>query len=209
MGDYIDKPTNDTLAVVSTQFLPTIAWLSLAEKTENISIEAYEYFEKQTYRNRATLLSSQGLINIIVPINKQEKKTFVKDTTISYKENWDIQAWRTIFSCYGKSPYFIYYADKLKGIILSKQKYLLELNFMLLEFIKTSMKLSFNYYLTSRYIENKPKIYKDLSSPKQRENFCRDLGKYSQCFDEKFSFERNLCSLDLLMNLGPQSSSYL
>ena len=60
--------------------------------------------------------------------------------------------WRTIFSCYGKSPYFMYYADKIEQILMEKHKYLMDLNLEVFLFLKKSMNLSCELHITSQYI---------------------------------------------------------
>lgn len=208
--DIYQLNINDNLPVVHLQFFPSVAQLVLFEELGEVSIDIYENFPKQTFRNRAVLLSSQGLMNIIVPVkSKGKEKQVIKDVEISYSEKWNVEMWRTIFSCYGKSPYFMYYADKIEQILMEKHKYLMDLNLEVFLFLKKSMNLSCELHITSQYIQRQENNFRDMFLPKNRIENGKDLPAYYQCFDEKFSFQTNLSALDLLFNLGNQSLAYI
>jgi len=202
--------TNNDLPIVHLEFFPCIKEIILFEKLKNVSVDIFENFPKQTFRNRATVLSSQGLLNIIVPTkNNGAKKILMKDVEISYSEKWNIEAWRTIFSCYGKSPFFIYYADKVKEILFKKYKYLIDLNLETFLFVQQAMNLQSQLNITSHYIDRKENNYRDMLLPKNRITDGINLNPYYQCFDAKFKFQTNLSSLDLLFNLGNESNDYI
>lgn len=98
-------------------------------KYDTINIEICENFPKQTFRNRTYILSSNGLLGINVPIVKEKTiKQKFSDTRISYTENWNVKAWRTITSAYGKSIYFEYFEDEIKQFFTSEHEKLIDLN---------------------------------------------------------------------------------
>lgn len=210
MKDFNNLKTDDNLTISHLQFFPCVKQLAMFEKKGKVSIDVFENFPKQTFRNRATVLSSQGLLNIIVPVKKKSKeKILTRDIEISYSEKWNTEAWRTIFSCYGKSPFFIYYADKIKEILFQQHTYLMDLNFHIFEFLKQSMHLQCELFLTSHYIERQQDNYREAFLPKDRIKDGENLASYYQCFDDKFDFQTNLSALDLLFNLGNESGEYL
>lgn len=210
MNDFDKLKINNNLPVAHLQFFPCVAELILFEQLEAISIDVFENFPKQTFRNRATILSSQGILNIIVPVKSNNKeKVLTKDIEISYSEKWNIEAWRTIFSCYGKSPFFIYYADKVKTLLLEQYKYLMDLNLKVFYFLKQALQLKCDIFFTSQYIDRTIDNYRNMFMPKNREEDGKNIKPYYQCFEEKFMFQTNLSSLDLLFNLGNQAGEYL
>ncbi|MBR1625775.1 MAG: WbqC family protein, partial [Bacteroidales bacterium] len=174
------------------------------------------------FRNRAVVLSSQGLLNIIVPTKKtNDRKVITRDIEISYSQRWNTEAWRTIFSCYGKSPFFIYYADKVKEILFKQHKYLIDLNLEIFNFLQQTIRLTCCLTVTSQYSTDKTDNYRDIFLPKNRCKDGKDLMPYYQCFsptspsqkdsktDTNNGFYTNLSSLDLLFNLGNESSDYI
>ena len=210
MSNIMNLNTNNNIAVSHLEFFPCVKQLVMFEKKKQIAIDVFENFPKQTLRNRAVVLSSQGLLNIIVPVkNKSKEKILTRDIEISYSERWPVEAWRTIFSCYGKSPFFIYYADKIEQILCKQYTYLMDLNLEVFYFLNQAMHLQCELSVTSQYIERKENNYRDMFLPKNREAEGRDLKPYYQCFSEKYGFQTNLSALDLLFNLGNEAGEYL
>ena len=210
MNDIMKLNINNDIAVSHLEFFPCVRQLVMFEKEKQIAIDVFENFPKQTLRNRTVVLSSQGLLNIIVPVkNKSKEKILTRDIEISYSERWNVEAWRTIFSCYGKSPFFIYYADKIEQILYKQYTYLMDLNLEVFNFLKQAMHLQCELSVTLQYIERKENNYRDMFLPKNREAEGRDLKPYYQCFSEKYGFQTNLSALDLLFNLGNEAGEYL
>ena len=128
MINWAQLPSDDSFPLFHLEFFPCVEYLVKISQYKKITINIDESFPKQTYRNRCVILSSNGIQNIIVPIKRDKtKKLQTKEVEISYSENWGIRAWRTIFSCYGQSPFFEYYAPQIERILTTKHKYLIEL----------------------------------------------------------------------------------
>ena len=79
-------------------------WISQKEKT----IDIYENYQKQTYRNRCYILSPNGVQKLIVPIEHNGARV-MKDLRVSYAENWQKEHFKSLESAYRRSPYFEYY----------------------------------------------------------------------------------------------------
>lgn len=203
MHNFYNLEVNNDEAITHLPFFPSIAWLSFAEKQKEISIDIYETFPKQTFRNRILLMSSNGLQAITVPVQRDKhEKILTKDAKISYKENWNIRLWRAIYSNYGNSPYFEYYSDEIKNILLKEFEYLLDLNVEVFMFLKKCFSLSCNLNLTDKFVGSKENNYLNSFSIKTRKSDGVGFPPYIQCFYEKIPFEENLSSLDLLLCLG-------
>jgi hypothetical protein len=66
--------------LVSTAYFGPIPYYSAFVKTEQVYIEQFENFIKQTYRNRCVILGGNGPIQLIVPVVKgRGPKTLIKD----------------------------------------------------------------------------------------------------------------------------------
>jgi len=203
MSYSISGDTKQT--IMHTEFFPSVAWLSFAEKQRNITIEVYEKFPKQTYRNRVLLMSAGGLQSISVPIKRKSTQILLtKDAEISYKENWNIRLWRAIYSNYGKSPFFEYFASEIEILLRKKYKFLLDLNTATFLFLKKSFSLSCDISFSSAYIDQRENNFKDNFQVKDRHKTGINFPVYIQCFYDKIPFECNLSALDLLLCLGKQ-----
>jgi hypothetical protein len=205
-------PLGNNSPIFHIEFFPCIAYLTKIEQEKQITIELYESFVKQSLRNRCVVLSSNGLQNIIVPIVKnKEKRITTKEAEISYKENWQLKAWRTIFSAYGKSPYFEYYADEIQDILIKKKyKYLYELDLSIMMFIKKAFELSFQIGFTEDFNrDNNIRNYTSMFSIQSREEDGKGFEEYFQCFSYKFPFQKNLSCLDLLFCKGKEGGNYI
>ena len=60
----------DSVILMSTAYLPPIAYMAFLFSCSNIIIEKEETYPKQTYRNRCEILSANGIINLSIPVNK-------------------------------------------------------------------------------------------------------------------------------------------
>ena len=78
------------MTVLPTAYLPPISWFAQLSSGEPVVIEQYEHFHKQTIRNRCTIDSPNGELNLTVPIDKSNfsigAKCMMKDVRISYRE---------------------------------------------------------------------------------------------------------------------------
>lgn len=206
------SPLENKSPVFHIEFFPCIAYLAKIERERNITIELYESFQKQTLRNRCVVLSANGLQNIIVPIiRNKDKRITTKQAEISYKDNWQLKAWRTIFSAYGKSPFFEYYQDDIQKLLIkSHYKYLFELDLEIMMFLKKSFELSFEISLSNDFIRDDSRENYTYSFPIQkREEIGKEFDEYFQCFSSKFPFQKNLSSLDLLFCKGKEGGDYI
>lgn len=193
------------MTVLPTAYLPPISWFAQLSSGEPVVIEQYEHFHKQTIRNRCTIDSPNGELNLTVPIDKSNfstgAKCMMKDVRISYRENWQHQHWNAIQSSYFNSPFFEYLQDDFRPIYLQHWTYLMDLNEALIA-------------KCCELIDIQPSITRSEDFISQR-----DMGQesrvesqnppYYQVFAYKHGFQSNLSIIDLLFNLGPESLLYL
>ncbi len=196
--------------LVSTAYLPPIAFFASVSEAKIITVEQHENYIKQTYRNRCHILSANGVLPLSIPVIKTEgNHTLLKNIKISNENSWQINHWRAIESAYNKSPFFLYYRDELEKFYLKKYDILLEFNTELLEFLlkKTGLKIEIKFSDIFFPIKNE---YNDLRykfSPKKSE--ILQFPHYYQVFENKFGFIQNLSIIDLLFNEGPETTNYL
>lgn len=165
-----------------------------------------------SFRNRCVVAGSNGLVNLSVPIEKgRGQKDLMRDVRISYSENWPVQHWRTIESCYRRAPFFEFYGEAVRALLEKRPGFLIELDLSILEWVKKQLKATTNISLTSAYHPSYPPESTDLRGrflPKQYADEPFDL-RYTQVFEERIGFMPNLSVLDLLFCCGPQAPALL
>ena len=61
-------------SILSTAYMPPIEFFNLVKKSQKCVIEAEEYYQKQSYRTRCYILSSNGPIFLNIPIIRIHSK---------------------------------------------------------------------------------------------------------------------------------------
>ncbi|QNN44327.1 WbqC family protein [Pedobacter roseus] len=199
-------------AILPLFYLPPVGYFSLLQKLgEDFLIEKHEHLAKQTYRNRASIYSPNGKLDITVPVVKGAKThTKMKDVRISYDFNWQRLHWLSLESCYRSSAYFEFYEDELSRFYTNKFEFLFDYNFELLEWLNKKLKLNKNFEVTGEYFDDiKPELdFRSIMNPKKQEDIVNNKSYY-QVFEDKHQFLPNLSIVDLLFNQGPQARLYL
>jgi len=198
-------------AVLPMFYLPPVEFfVQLNTYKADILIEREEHFPKQTFRNRASVHSPDGVLTLTVPVSKGSKNhTKIKDVLISYDFEWQRLHWLSLQACYRSSAYFEYYEDDFSRFYHEKFDYLFDYNEQLLQFLLKALKLKVNYKYTESY-EADYTTHSDLRnaiSTKKESDFNQK--PYFQVFDERNGFLKNMSIIDLLFNQGPQAVNYL
>lgn len=189
-------------------YLPPISWFAEFLNGENeVVLEQFEHFPKQTYRSRTNIFGANGKLPLILPIHHNGKRA-MKDMEISYTEDWQKLHWKSIKIAYQSSPYFEYYESKLQQIFSVQPKSLVEFNLNALKVILDILKIEKEFTLTEDY-EKSPEMkdFRDSFSAKKESEY--PLPEYYQTFSDKLGFIKDLSIIDLLCNIGPESVTYI
>ena len=182
----------------------------LISHKENVVFEKYEHFPKQTYRNRMSIHSPNGKLDLIVPVIKGSNvHTPVKDVRISYEFNWQRMHLMSLQTSYRSSAYFECYEDDLRPFYQKQWKYLCDYNEEILMFLLQALKTKVNYQFTDEYESSYPELSDYRESIHHKKESSLNLKAYFQVFEDRNGFLKNLSILDLLFNQGPNSTRYL
>lgn len=198
--------------LIETQYLPSTPFFAALIDKSKLILEADEFFQKQTYRNRSHILSSQKVEVLTVPVLGANKKIKIKDMQIDPAQNWSVKHWRSIQTCYGKSPFFEFFADEFSAVYQKQYQFLWDLNLDVLTIclkilqIKVELTESVNY---EKSLDNNVMDARSLINPKNpdlSEPFFNAV-PYYQSFGS--NFEASLSVIDLLMNEGANSKNVI
>ena len=182
----------------------------MVENKNNLFIENAEHFEKQSYRNRASIHSPNGKLDLIVPVIKGSKNhTKVKDVQISYDFNWQRLHLLSLQTSYRSSAYFEFYEDDLIPFYERKWDFLFDYNEELLHLLLRFLKLNVVYNYTNDFQKEYSEASDFRRSIHPKRSVQTHVNTYFQVFEERNGFLPNLSIVDLLFNQGPQSNKYL
>lgn len=202
--------------ITTSAYLAPIPFYRAMVLSKETSVEQWDNYVKQTFRNRCIIVGANGKQVLTIPVEKPiGGKCLMKDLRISDHGNWRHLHWNALESSYGKSPFFEYYADDLRPFYERKWEYLMDYNealqskiFELLDVdVKTKRTAEYSQPTTNlkTVITQKDGVVdiRCLAEPSllERLNFT----PYYQVFAQRHGFTPHLSIIDLLFNMGPES----
>ncbi len=164
---------------------------------EELLLEAWETYPKQTYRNRCAIYGANGKQELTIPIKHTHTNQYTKDIQISNQTGWQRQHIVALRSAYRQSPFFDYYQDFFIDLYNKPYKYLLDWNLDLHNVVSKLLCVDLSLSLTETWSGRT-----DLDNTFENNNHIKT---YYQVFQDKHGFINNLSIVDLLFNLGPEA----
>ena len=197
--------------LLSTAYLPPISYLSACLHTDQVLIERFETYPKQTCRNRCHIYGPNGLQTLSIPVIKVNgNHTLTKDIRIATSTPWQRLHWRSIETAYNNSPFFLYYQDEFERVFEKKFDFLLDLNIMLLEILFDILRIEKKIGFTDHFLKIPEGIEDHREFSKKMNVHSNDaFPPYTQVFSPQHGFIADLSIIDLLFNLGPESCDFL
>jgi len=199
--------------IIDIQYFPSVNLYKNLYKFSNIVFDQYESYQKMGFRNRCQLAGAQGVVNLSVPLVRgRGQKTLVRDVRVSHRQPWQAQHWKTIVSCYSRSPWFDHYRDGLEGLYRRQFDFLLDWDLACFNWSVQVMGLAIPVGLTEKWERDYPASeavdWRGRLRPKDREAVDRPV-RYRQVFEERTGFIPNLSILDLLFCEGKNAKECL
>ena len=183
-------------------------------KSDTVTFEMEDNFQKQTNRNRMYLYSPNGAFMLNIPVKNSNSKQMTKDVRIETTFDWQKQHFKTLEASYRNSPFFEYYEDDFISFYESKKTdSLIDFNEAFQQQILKLLKLKPAYSFTTEYKEEYPETddFRSSINPKIGIESDTDftVKPYWQVFETKHGFIPNLSIVDLLFNQGSKASEFL
>lgn len=195
-------------ALLPIVYLGNVDYYSVWAQADEILLEKFESYPKQTFRNRTTILGANGVMDLTIPIKKGDER-LITDIKIDNSVNWRNQHWQALLSGYKSSPFFEYFEADLiqfyesKGEWLFEELYQLHSQLLKLLSIKNTSSFTTEFYKETEGID----LRNRLKPSKDPQLFVQP--EYYQVFSDKHGFSPNLGVIDLLSNEGKGASNYL
>ena len=196
--------------LLSTTYYGPVQWYQKLYRSEAVEIEQWESFQKQTYRNRCLIATTNGVQALTVPVERHIET--IKDIRISDHGNWRHLHWNALQSAYGESPFLDYYQDDIRPFFEKRWTYLFDFNEEIRQKMCELIDIQPEVGFTKAYANHgdSPHDLREGIRPKHPEPDADFVPKpYYQVYQQKHGFLANLSILDLLFNMGPESIFYL
>ena len=197
--------------LLSTTYFGPVQWYQKLHRADAVLIEQWESCQKQTYRNRCIIETTQGVQALTVPVVRGESQ-LIKDIRISDHGNWRHLHWNALQSAYGESPFFEYYQDDIRPFFEKRWDYLLDYNDAICQKMCELIDIQPSIQYSSDFVAepNNVSDYRIAINPKHPIPDADFTPKpYYQVYSSKHGFLSNLSVLDLLFNMGPEGIFYL
>lgn len=186
-----------------TAFLPSVEYMKCLASCEAFFIDGNRMWQKQTVRNRAFILSPNGVQTLTVPIEHTGgKKVPVSDIRISYAGSWMRQHLGALDSAYNRSAFYPYFREELHAIYESRPQFLLDFNTQLTKWLMKRLAPR-AVLLDNDENNHEGRDYTLLSDSGTSTPVMTDVTEftpYLQVFCDRMPFLPNLSALDALAN---------
>jgi hypothetical protein len=200
--------------IVESQYFPPVTLFKNSIRFTNIKIDLYEPWRKMSFRNRCVVVGANGPINLSIPVlDGREQKKLLKDVSIDNRKPWQSQHWKTITSCYKRSPWFEFFEPELDELYGRPVEVLSDWNRICFEWVigKLGMAIHVDY---SKYVSGAqpaPEVvdWRNKLTPKLLQADAETPVRYHQVFEERIGFIPHLSILDLLFCEGKNARRIL
>lgn len=193
------------MTILPVAYMPSVEYVARLLREESV-VDLGEHYIKRSQRNRAQILSANGVMSLTVNVeNANRPRQMITDVRIDYSKRWQHQHWVSILSAYKSSPYFDHYAHMLEPFYKREWRYLVDYN---MEYLSTLLRLlgvDDKVNTSEKYVAAREGDV-DLR-PKHNEGSTFVAEPYFQVFSDRMPFVANLSILDLLLCEGPQAVS--
>ena len=192
-------------AVFSTRYAGSVDYYAAMLRYRRVAIDLTELYDKHRhYLNRMDIVATNGPQQLTAALQKPNRSMTAADILLSDHGNWRHNHWGALFSAYGRTPFFDYFADDLKKIYTDPSiTTIAALNCALHAAVIDFLDLDVQTVIIDRKDNSVAADAVDLHDANF--NAGTTVGPYYQIWSQKFGFQPNQSILDLLFNLGREA----
>jgi hypothetical protein len=200
--------------IVESQYFPPVTLLKMSIEVSNIKFDIYEPWRKMSFRNRCVVVGSNGPINLSIPVlDGREQKKLLKDVVIDNRKPWQSQHWKTIVSCYNRSPWFNFFETELAGLYSEPVELLYDWNRICFEWVTGKLGLPIRVEHMEINTNDEPGLngidWRNKLTPKTLQTDFPNPVRYHQVFEDRIGFIPHVSVLDLLFCEGKNARRIL
>ncbi len=194
---------------IELHYFPSIQWMKHVMQANTLEIEAFENYQKGSYRNRAYFPGPNGRLLLSLPlIHGKNQHTTIQDVKLANNLPWKREQWKSLTFMYRSSPYFEYYEDELKALFEAPNESLFEWSWSLSLWMLKKIGFKGEVVKSSSFaIEDSDTI--NLRNKIKPSTLFTDNPIYFQLFEDRNGFLENVSALDLLFMEGPAARELL
>ena len=191
----------DTLkAVFSSRYAGSVDYYAAMLRYGKVAIDLSEPFDKHhKHLNRMDIVGTNGCQQLSASLQKPNRRMAVGEVALSSHGNWRHTHWGALFSAYGRTPFFDYFADDLKQIYTDESiQTIASLNLTLQAAVIDFLDLD----IETVVVDNKNDLTaSDALNLRDGVLTEQTLEPYYQIWSSKFGFQPNQSILDLLFKM--------
>lgn len=195
----------DIKAIFSSRYAGSVDYYAAMLHFGRVGICGYEHYNKKAKRlNRMDIVGTNGVQSLSVPLSKPNSSLTVSEIQLSEHGNWRHIHWGALFSAYGRTPFFEYFADDLKSVYENKE---ITTMFALNMAIHSAV-IDFLALPIETVVVNEKSGYSRLECVDARDSivdFTPSGCPYYQIWQERYGFQKGMSILDLLFNEGREA----
>lgn len=195
--------------LLSVAYWPPIDWFALWVRSEAARLEAHESLQKQSYRNRCRILSTHGVQELVIPLDRSSSK-HIQHIQLSTREDWWRVHWKAIETAYANAGFYAPFREEIEDLYLGERPQTLwEWNLKILELCTQWLEIEHPMTRTEGFEREDPNDFRQRIHPKQAPLFPGVPYRQGRVGGRLQPFVPNMSILDLLFHEGPAAYSVL
>lgn len=214
--------------ITDLQYFSPVILIKKAIDFSNVKFDLYDNHRKMSFRNRCVIAGSGGRVNLSVPLAEgRNQRRPLKEVRIDNKTGWQGQHWKTITSCYNRSPWFEFYKFELEELYNRPVEWLADWNRICWDWLMEKLDAGVSTSYTEEPVPGlefrvsgssstelqtrNPEFvdWRNKLMPRSIEKDFPEPVRYRQVFEDRTGFIPHLSILDLLFCEGKRTVEIL
>lgn len=196
-------------ALFSLRYAGSVGYYAAMLRFGTVGIDLSERYDKRHKSlNRMEIVGTNGRQTLSVPLQRPDRSMRTGEIVLSEHGNWRHNHWGALYSAYGRTPFFDYFADDLKAVCFNPANVTMaSLGIAIHEAVVDFLGLPVKTLPVTE--ENASEAAKTVDMRDSRFVMEENVREYYQIWKDRHGFQPSLSILDLLFNVGREAIFYL